>query len=129
MRIAVNCFTVRVLRQEWLQLTSSYLPSALRKLTLLLGLVTFSTMKNILNEMIARFLLLARMTILLNLEVYVLCTAFYLLLRLLLGDSRWWLAFLNAFSAYIFIPIPIILLLVLLTRQRWLILATAAIAI
>src|SRR5712691_11916266 len=47
---------------------------------------------------------------------YALALALYLLLRLLFGDRFWWLAFVNTFAYFLFLPWIILLPLTLLFR-------------
>lgn len=50
--------------------------------------------------------------------LYAALTATWLLLRLLLGDSVWWLALLNAFAPFFFVPLAILLPLARLIQKR-----------
>jgi endonuclease/exonuclease/phosphatase (EEP) superfamily protein YafD len=50
---------------------------------------------------------------------YVVGLAAYLILRLLLGDRLWWLALLNNFTIYYFVPLLVCLPLATLMRRWW----------
>jgi len=50
---------------------------------------------------------------------YVLSLAFYLVLRTVFGDGFWWLALFNSFAPLAFVPLPAVLLLAWLLRERW----------
>ncbi len=50
--------------------------------------------------------------------VYVAVIALWLLLRAIFFDQIWWLALLNTFAIYLFVPLPL-LLLASLWRRRW----------
>ena len=58
-----------------------------------------------------------RMAVLGIFFIYALFLAVYLQLRLIFGDSLWWMALLNLFAPYYFIPLLITLPLSLLLRQ------------
>jgi endonuclease/exonuclease/phosphatase (EEP) superfamily protein YafD len=51
-------------------------------------------------------------------SLYVIGLVLYILLRLTLGDSQWWLALLNNFAPYYFLPLFVLLPIALLLR-RW----------
>jgi vancomycin resistance protein VanJ len=50
--------------------------------------------------------------------LYALGLAVYLISRVVIGDSRWWLAFLNNFTPYYFAPLLILFPLALLARAK-----------
>jgi endonuclease/exonuclease/phosphatase family metal-dependent hydrolase len=56
---------------------------------------------------------------------YTASLAAYLLLRLLFGDRFWWLAIINNFAFWTFLPLVVILPVTLILRQRWLIVVVA----
>jgi endonuclease/exonuclease/phosphatase (EEP) superfamily protein YafD len=60
---------------------------------------------------------LRRLVTLTILSYGVLILAWYLAFRAI-GDGLWWLGLLNAFALYLFVPLPPLAILALLTRQR-----------
>ncbi len=66
-----------------------------------------------------------RFIVIVIVATYVSALVVYLVLRLLLGDSRWWLAVINNFSFWLFLPLVIAVPLAVLTLRRWLIVAVA----
>ncbi len=51
--------------------------------------------------------------------IYTLMLAVYLILRIVVGDRWWWLAFFNNFAPYYFVPLLIFLPLALIARSRF----------
>jgi endonuclease/exonuclease/phosphatase (EEP) superfamily protein YafD len=70
-----------------------------------------------------RWLKIGRWIGLFSAGLYLGVLALYLLLRLGLGDRLWWLAFLNNFAPYYFVPLIAVIPLVLLLRSRQMLLA------
>ncbi len=60
---------------------------------------------------------------------YTLGLALYLILRLLFGDRFWWLALLNNLAPYLFLPLPVALVLAFASRGRRLTVLAAALAL
>jgi len=54
----------------------------------------------------------------LAIAIYLLALAVYLMLRIVVGDRLWWLAFFNNFTPYYFAPLLILLPLALMARSR-----------
>lgn len=87
--------------------------------------------RRVIGEFGKRCILILRGTLVVVFALYVLGAAGYLVLRLIFGDSPWWLSLINSFSTFIFLPAPFLLLIELLLqrRPRWLLLAMAAITL
>src|SRR5262249_15679650 len=60
---------------------------------------------------------------------YALGLTCYLLMRLLFGDHFWWLAFLNNFAPFYFLPLLVIVPLTLVLRSRFAVLFSALLAL
>src|SRR5215467_7593606 len=96
-----------------------------------MGIGILSGWRKFIGEFGKRYILILRGTLMIAFALYVLGATGYLILRLILGDSPWWLSLINSFSTFIFLPAPLILLIELLVqrRPRWLLLATTAITL
>ena len=49
---------------------------------------------------------------------YAVCVLAWAITHFILGDAAWWLFIINAFSAYLFLPTPLFLLMALVTRRK-----------
>jgi endonuclease/exonuclease/phosphatase (EEP) superfamily protein YafD len=72
---------------------------------------------------------LASLLVRIGLTAYIFGVAGLLILRILLGDQFWWLALINTFVIWLFLPLPIVLLFSLLLHRRRLIFASLALAL
>ncbi|MGB1289023.1 MAG: hypothetical protein ACPG7F_20990, partial [Aggregatilineales bacterium] len=50
--------------------------------------------------------------------LYLLALMIYLILRVVAGDSQWWLSLLHNFAMFYFLPVIIIAILMLMIRAR-----------
>jgi vancomycin resistance protein VanJ len=60
--------------------------------------------------------------------IYLFCLALWAVFHALFGDHWWWLFFINAFSLYLFLPLPGVVAFALLTR-RWELGAATSVAV
>ncbi|MEP7288050.1 MAG: endonuclease/exonuclease/phosphatase family protein [Chloroflexota bacterium] len=88
-----------------------------------------SSLEHIFTEWIRSLWLLVRIILGALVICYATGLTCYLVLRLLFGDRFWWLALLNAFVLYIFLPLFIVLPVTLVLRQRWLLGVIASLAV
>src|SRR5690242_2079089 len=78
------------------------------------------------SSILAKSKQLASLLMRIGLSAYILGVAGLLILRILLGDSLWWLALVNTFVIWMFLPVPVVLLFSLLMRRRRLVIASLA---
>jgi endonuclease/exonuclease/phosphatase family metal-dependent hydrolase len=82
-------------------------------------------LENIFREFFSRTLRMVRIIITGIIAIYLFGLLIYLLLRLFLGDGPWWLATVNNFTYWTFLPLVLVWPVALILRRRWLIMTVA----
>src|SRR5689334_16910184 len=88
-----------------------------------------NTIRAVIGQFLSAMVWIGRIVIFGSLLTYLGTLVLYLILRLSFGDRLWWLAALNNFAFWIFVPLIAVLPVALLLRRRWLIVTASVLSL